>query len=165
MFIIPPLFILGGLALDMLFRWLRYPVFGIALCLLVLLAIANFQLHPYQYTYYNRFVGGTGGAAAHFETDYWLTCNKDAVQILNRLTPKHSPTLIVRREGILAAYYAAPGVTIVDTSQTMKRPVFGDYILSTSRANPGIQKYRDFTSMIVIKRQGAVFCTIGMYTP
>ena len=29
------------------------------------------------------FVGGTGGVFRHYETDYWLTCYKEAVERFN----------------------------------------------------------------------------------
>ncbi len=165
MFIVPPLFILAGIALQAVFdrvssAWIRLPVIAL---LLMSGVIAYVQLHPFEYTYYNQFAGGTRQAAARFETDYWLTCYKQAVEKANRLASLH-PTLFVRREGYIASYYAAPGITVIDGSNSRSTPQPGQYVLTGSRADPSIQKYSSSTDMIVIERQGAVFCTIYLNT-
>ncbi len=165
MFIVPPLFILTGLAVDALFEkfssaWLRIPVLGL---LLLPGILAYNQLHPYEYTYYNQFAGGTRQAAARFETDYWLTCYKEAMEKAQVLAPMH-PTIFVRREGYIAAYYASQGITVIDGGEIRASPQKGEYILDNSRANPAIQKYAGSKDMIVIQRQGAVFCTVYLDT-
>jgi hypothetical protein len=165
MFIVPPLFLLAGLAIEALFDWLRRPLLRSAV-IAVLLApglMGYLQLHPYEYTYYNRFVGGTQQAASRFETDYWLTCYKDAMQQINKLAALN-PTVFVPRESYIADYYAAPGVKVVDWESSGGGPQHGEYVLESSRANPLIQKYVNNPNMIVIKRQGAVFCTITLNT-
>ncbi len=165
MFIVPPLFVLAGLTIETLFNWLQQTWLRVAIILALLAPglIADVQLHPYQYTYYNQFVGGTGQAAYQFETDYWETCYKDAMQTINKNSALH-PLVYARREGYIAAYYAAPGVTVRDASKDPTPIKYGDYILSGSRADPGIQKYRNNINLIVIKRDNAVFCTIELYT-
>lgn len=50
--------------------------------LLTLSAWSMVKLHPYQYTFYNALVGGTQGAASDYETDYWGTSNRAAVEAL-----------------------------------------------------------------------------------
>ena len=52
------------------------------------------QLHPYEYTYYNSFIGGTGGVFRHYETDYWLTCYKQAVEEFDQLESRSRSTFI-----------------------------------------------------------------------
>jgi hypothetical protein len=161
MFIVPPLFILGGIAVEALFErvrsaWLRVPIMALLLFPGIL---AYFQLHPFEYTYYNQFIGGTSQAASRFETDYWLTCYKPAMERANELA-LYQPRIFVRREGYIASYYAAPGVEVIDGSFTRTMPQLGDYVLEDSRVNPSIQKYAQATNFIVIERQGAVFCII-----
>ncbi len=86
LFILPPIFIIGGFALELVFTKLRRGAVNAVLIAAILLpgltGIA--RLHPYEYTYYNSFIGGTGGAFRHYETDYWLTCYKEAVQEFNQ---------------------------------------------------------------------------------
>ena len=166
LFIVPPLFLLGGLAVEALFGLLRNVFLRVVLILLLLAPalIADVQLHPYQYTYYNQLVGGTGQAASRFETDYWFTCYKEAVRRFNRLARSKKMTLFVHREGDVAAYYASKRVKVVDMSKALREPDYGDFILSGSRANPDIQLYRDDTRFITIKRDNAVFCLINVKT-
>ncbi len=165
MFIVPPLFILGGLAVEALFDWLK-PIWARVLIIAALLApalIADVQLHPYQYTYYNQFVGGTGKAASQFETDYWETCYKEAMQGINKYSLPNS-TVFVRREWYIAKYYARPDITIIDGTKKTRGMIYGDYILSGSRADPGIQKYLTATQFITIRRNGAIYCIAPQYT-
>jgi hypothetical protein len=165
MFIIPPLFVLAGLAVDALMKWFKNAWLNAALILALLLPalIADVRLHPYEYTYYNQFVGGTGQAAYDFETDYWQTCYRDAVQKFNEFAPPNA-ALFVRRESYIAEYYARLDITVIDNTERPRKPVYGDYILSSSRAEPGIQKYRVVSDLIAIKRDDAVFCTLEKYT-
>jgi len=160
LFITPPLFVLGGIALDLIFQrirhgWLR-PVLILALLLPGILP--SLYLHPYQYTYYNQFVGGTESAAKRFETDYWLTCYKDAVEQL-LLTIEGPATLYVHREFYIADYFAPEHLTVLDYHR--KLPQTGDYVLNHSRANPGLQLYPNNPPYFLrIERGGAIFCEI-----
>src|SRR5215211_4125202 len=86
LFILPPIFIFTGFAFEFLIKhiaqmWLRA---GLILILLLPGLLGIIELHPYEYTYYNSFVGGTDQAFRQYETDYWLTCYKKAVQQLDQ---------------------------------------------------------------------------------
>ena len=41
------------------------------------------SLHPYQYIYYNSFIGGLPGAEGDYELDYWLTSYREAGEYVN----------------------------------------------------------------------------------
>jgi hypothetical protein len=96
-FILPPIFILSGIALDLVCRRINHGV--VNLVLLVSLAIPGIMgissLHPYEYIYYNSFVGGTRGAAENFETDYWLTSYREATFYLNANAPIGAKILVL----------------------------------------------------------------------
>jgi hypothetical protein len=116
------------------------------------------QLHPYEYTYYNQFAGGTRQASLRYETDYWLTCYKDAVEQLAREVDGPA-TLLVKREFYIAAYYAPDYLKVDDFSRKAVQP--GDFVLYHSRANPGLQVLRNTAPYFLrIERDGAVFCMI-----
>jgi hypothetical protein len=125
--------------------------------------VADIRLHPYQYVYYNQFVGGTGQAAYQFETDYWLTCYKDAITALNQVA-QPDITVFARRDARVAQYYARTGITVIEGSDRLRSPVFGDYLLRGARADLNIQKHRGSTKFLVIGRDNAVFCTLVQYT-
>jgi len=166
LFIVPPLFVLAGIALQAAFQWMQHvlpkgkPWLQIALLLMVLLPslLAAISLHPYEYTYYNQFIGGTGQAAYRFETDYWLTCYKDAVAQLEPFAGQ-GVNLFVQREFYIAAYYAPPNITVLDADRLRKSIQPGDYLLMNSRANPSLQRYRDPHQIVLrVGRGGALFC-------
>jgi hypothetical protein len=134
-------------------------IYGL-LAIIVLLpgVVASVRLHPYQYTYYNTFVGGTGGAAGQYETDYWLTCYKEAIEQLASSVDE-PVNLYVRREFYIAEYYAPENIRVHDFARDDLQA--GDYVLWNSRADPGLQVlnetgYYAFT----VEREGAVFCAL-----
>ena len=43
------------------------------------------HLHPYQYIYYNSFVGGVHGAFHNYELDYWGTSYYEAAEYVNQV--------------------------------------------------------------------------------
>jgi hypothetical protein len=73
------------------------------------------QYHPYQYTYFNRVIGGLPGAHGRFDTDYWGHSYKEAVGALATWVNEHAPTEPGRRYGVAvcsaqsqASYYFPP---------------------------------------------------------
>ncbi len=59
-----------------------YLVFALAVLLVTPQLYAINQLHPYEYVYYNQFVGGLKGASGRYETDYWASSYKEVVAVL-----------------------------------------------------------------------------------
>jgi len=96
LFIIPPLILIAGLALEMIFSVIR-PV-AIRIVLLIALAFpgiyANIQLHPYEYIYYNSFVGGVWGANGMYELDYWRTVFSELTLHLNEIAAPDSKVVV-----------------------------------------------------------------------
>ncbi len=86
LFVLPLLAALAALALDFTFARLgpraAKVVLGLGgVYLLVHLAILM-GLHPHEYVYFNRLVGGLEGAYGRFETDYWGGSYREAVELL-----------------------------------------------------------------------------------
>jgi hypothetical protein len=161
LFILPPVFISIGLALDWIGAllktlWLRAGV----VFLLVLPGITGIvQLHPYEYTYYNSFVGGTSGVFRRYETDYWLTCYKEAVVSLNaRVTDPVN--LYAHREAYIAGYYAADHVNVFSLRSSASNVQPGDYILVNTRSNEDRSTFRDAPPVIQVARGDAIFCVV-----
>ncbi|HJQ13801.1 MAG TPA: hypothetical protein VJ830_03555, partial [Anaerolineales bacterium] len=160
LFILPPVFIFTGFAfeffIDHLSSWLYA---GLILLLLAPGILGIVRLHPYEYTYYNSFVGGTDGAFRQYETDYWLTCYKEAVEGLERNID--SPTnLYVHREAYIAKYYASERVAVYDLRGALDQVQPGDYVLVNTRTNEDRRLFRDAPSVIEVRRSEAVFCQI-----
>ncbi len=166
LFILPPVFVTCGLGLEVVFGWMRkwegMRVFNwLRAIAILLLAFPGFlgmaRLHPYEYTYYNSLIGGTGGAFRVYETDYWLTCYKEAVEQANALAPA---ALYVHREAYIAAAYAAPGLAVLEERGNLKNIRPGDLILVNTRTNEDRKTFRDAPILVQVGRGGAVFCVV-----
>jgi len=89
LFVVPPLCCLIGITLDRtLEAAFRKPIAGALVSItlgayLLLHVFLLIRLHPYEYSYYNRFVGGVYGAAQKgYVTEYWATSYKEGVRRL-----------------------------------------------------------------------------------
>ncbi|MCL5429728.1 MAG: hypothetical protein M1347_08035 [Chloroflexi bacterium] len=88
LFLLPPLFVLAGLALEALSEHLQTYLYGGLVILAILPGIIGIiQLHPYEYSYYNMFVGWANGANRRYETDYWATAYREAIEYVNGIAP------------------------------------------------------------------------------
>jgi len=157
LFILPPVFIVTGFAFEMIFAGVRANWLRIIILFSILLIglYGGLKLHPYEYTYYNSFVGGTSGAEGSFETEYWLTCYKEAVEVFSEFAPKGA-TLITYREATIAAYYAPDNINIIPI-----RPLkTGDYLLLSARLDETNTVKRHSPNIIAVGRDGATFCVI-----
>jgi 4-amino-4-deoxy-L-arabinose transferase-like glycosyltransferase len=96
-FILPPLAVLGGLAVAWIAQRLeRFGNLAMAAGALVVAAgvaspiIEMTRLHPYEYTYYNRLVGGAIGARPRYMLDYWgLSLTQASRELLTYLSERH----------------------------------------------------------------------------
>ncbi len=98
LFIFPALAVLAGIGLSFgvsaLARWHRNAM----IAGLAMIAVAYtwttaklFQLHPYEYLYYNQLVGGLEGASRRFVTDYWVNIMPEAVDELHDFLDRTEP--------------------------------------------------------------------------
>ena len=98
LFVFPPITILAGVgmsasisALARLHRnavivWLAV----VATCF-TWTAGKLYNLHPYEYLYYNQLVGGLEGASRRFVTDYWVNIMPEAVDELHDFLDRTEP--------------------------------------------------------------------------
>ena len=160
LFILPPIFIFTGFAFDFLQgRLTRNWLYAGTVFLFLAPGLSGIiRLHPYQYTYYNSFLGGTETVFREYETDYWLTCYKDAVQQLNEIDAPID--LFVHREAYLAEYYADENLTVRDLRGAVSEVESGDYVLVNTRTNEDRRVFRDAPHQVQIQRGQAIFCII-----
>ena len=160
LFILPPIFIIAGFAFEFLLDRLTPSWLYAGLVALLLLPgiLGIIRLHPFEYTYYNSFIGGTGTAFREYETDYWLTCYKDAVEALNET--QMPITLYVHRESYIADFYANENIAVHDLRGALNEVQGGDYVLVNTRTNEDRRIFRDAPPFIQITRLGALFCTV-----
>jgi 4-amino-4-deoxy-L-arabinose transferase-like glycosyltransferase len=161
LFILPPVFLFAGFAFEKLFSWFHSRWVNIALLAAILLpaVFGIVQLHPYQYTYYNTFIGGMGGAFRKFETDYWLTCYKQAIEGFQGRETQIA-TIYANREAYIAAYYVKDYLTVLELRGAVDETRTGDFILVNTRANEDLKTFRDAPVVLEVGRAGAIFCVI-----
>jgi len=162
LFVTPAIFLLSALGLDWLWRALRLAQRRLlrAVVVIALLApgvLASVRLHPYQYVYFNSFVGGTRGAFRDFELDYWLTSYTAAVKTLDERLP---PGTVVAFAGT-GVPDARPDLVLLSYPlETDPSTIPADVIVSTTRANVDYALLR-FTCLVEnIEVNGAILATI-----
>ena len=166
LFIVPPIFVFTGFAFEFLSERVHqfsrsYHNRLHAITLLAILApgiLGIVQLHPYEYTYYNSFIGSTSNAFRKYETDFWLTCYKEAVEELNNV--KDPINLFVHREAYIADYYANNNINVRERRDALDDVQSGDYVLVNTRTNEDRRILRDVEPIIQVQRGNAIFCII-----
>ncbi len=155
-FILPPVFFIAGVA----FEKVRRPVLQMALIVLCVLPgiIDGVRLHPYEYIYYNRFIGGVQGAFRRFELDYWGTSYREAADWLNAEAPAEA-NIWVAGPAHLLQMYLRPDLNLY-SSYEADRAEHYNYIVSTSRYDLDLTSYPDARTVHAITRDGAVLTAI-----
>lgn len=171
LFIVPAIAIIAGYGASVTVSLLNLRIpraVAVTICaaLLSFSLIQIVKLHPYQYCYYNVFVGGLGGAYSKYETDYWVTSYKEAALWLNRIIPpdRTAHVLVAANELSFAAfdYYAHPNII---TTQSLKRSpeqlstAEFDYYVSTTRYKLDAE-YAGAPIVKTVGRDGAIFTVI-----
>lgn len=99
LFVVPPLTVLAALLLDLgvasLARRIGRSAQLLAAGLLALvgadLVRTMLALHPHEYVYFNRLIGGVGGAQGDYDTDYYGNSYKEAAEGLARYVWQTEP--------------------------------------------------------------------------
>lgn len=155
-FILPPAFMLAGVV----FNRIRSSVLQAGLIVLILLPglVDGVRLHPYEYTYYNRFIGGEFGAFRRFELDYWGTSYRAAADYLNTTAPANA-NIWVEGPAHLLQLYARPDLKIFSTYEAERAPHY-DFVVALTRFNLDQQSYPQAPIVYTIGRDQAIFTVI-----
>ena len=65
-------------------------------------------LHPYQYIYFNRSVGGLEKAWTKFDTEYWGTSHREAVMLLSQKLEKEGDKKVYKVTSSTTPWTLAP---------------------------------------------------------
>lgn len=102
LFVIPPLAVLCGCVLAGWIAAAQWPLAKLAIALVILCGAAEpvrwyLASHPYEYTYFNPFVGGLRRASHAYETDYWGLSLRSAAEWIeqNRATIADGGEIVV----------------------------------------------------------------------
>jgi len=166
LFVTPPLFILAGLAFQVLWSRLNRKGWFVFIGALALLPglYWDIELHPYQYVYYNSLAGQTSGAYRHYELDYWCSSYKEAIGYLNQAAPLNA-IIYVRGPNRVAGTYARPDLVIVPDylpPDPLKMPQFA---VITTRENLDQTTYPASKSVYQVERAGATLTVVKQVQP
>jgi hypothetical protein len=155
-FIVPPIFFVAGLAFDQI----QKPILQGALLALLLLPglIASIRLHPYEYVYYNQFVGGAKGVVDRFELDYWATSYREAASEANQIAPPNA-NVWVDGPAHLFNRFARSDLHIY-SPQEAERADHYDVVVTLARYDLEKTSFPEVPIVYSVKREGAVFAVI-----
>ncbi len=155
-FILPPVFIVGGIVFQMIRRPVVQAVIVGALVLPGI--IEGVPLHPYEYVYYNSLIGGVRGAYRNYELDYWGTSYREAADYLNTIAPANG-TIWVEGPAHLLQLYARPDLKIYSTDEAERADHY-DYVVAITRYYLDMTTYPSAPVIHAIGRDDAVFTVI-----
>lgn len=165
LFVLPPLASLAGLGMDAIarqgsriVRWLGLGLMGSSMALT---ALEMARLHPYQSIYFNWTIGGgLERASQRFETDYWGTSYKEAVDwLIAEYRPGGARRVRVANVSnhFLTAYYLSRGEAPA-RFEAVPQPRRADVVLATTRWN----EHRSWPGRILhtVTREGVALCYV-----
>lgn len=150
------------------------PRVGGAIAVLLLLGPvwAMIRLHPYQYTYYSPTVAGLGGAAGHYETDYWAMSYREAMEWISTeiaarsdALPEQAYRVLVGGKGFVrpAAEASAPSnvlIEVISDDGASDWPEGADWYVGVARYRYATDTFRDRPIVHRITRDGATLAVI-----
>ena len=152
-FILPPVFLMAGVVFEKV-KWRAW------LIPLVILpgVIGILRLHPYEYIYYNTFIGGEKGAFRRFELDYWGTSYREAADWLNEVAPPNADVWVDGPAHLLDMYLRDD--LKMFSPYEVERAEHYDYAVLTTRYDLDLNEYPDAEGVYKIERGGALLTVI-----
>ena len=158
LFVLPAFFILAGLALEKALVLLRGKL-AVALLTILLVTpglLGILRLHPFEYTYYNIFIGGEGGAADDYELDYWCTAYRQAIEFVNA-EAEDGARVLVSGPDHLARTFARDDLIIYADWESVPEV---DYALACGRTLKRDWLYADMDVVFLVHRGPAEYARV-----
>jgi len=158
LFILPPLFLIGGLGVQIIFSklsWLKIKI--LLLVLLVLPGIIGYlRLFPYEYVYYNTLAGTN--TFRQYEADYWATSFRELSQFINQKAPPNSRVAVW---GPLRSFmnYSRPDISTF-SSDVGPIPIEPYYAVILSRYNDDLSINPDSPVLYRVERNGMILAVV-----
>jgi hypothetical protein len=151
LFILPPVFLMAAVA----FSKIKQPKWRVILIALVILPgiVDGIRLHPYEYIYYNRFVGGVNNVQRRFELDYWATSYREAAEYVNSIAQPNSYVWVEGPAHIFNTF-ARDDLKVLDAfDPELKDQAY--YFVALSRYNLDLIIAPDAETIYTVSRDGA----------
>jgi hypothetical protein len=123
LFVVPPLCALAAVMVELGLQRLRSRALRGALAGLVVVGVVDIgaqmvRLHPHEYVYFNRLIGGLPGAVDKYDTDYYGNSFKEAIEGLKAYLWRTEP------EAYLNTVYYLTGCISMKTARYYSPPNF-----------------------------------------
>jgi hypothetical protein len=166
LFLLPPLFIAAGIAMDKLMEIVNIPLFKPGLLLLIALPgiYAGIQLHPYEYIYYNRLIGGVQGAYRQFELDYWGTSFKEAMGYVNQNAQEGTQVVVIGPRQ-LVRQYARRDLEISGFQRVDTQGAANYYGVFLTRSNEDQDRCLEAETVFAVERDSGVLSYVKKILP
>ena len=161
LFVIPPLLLVAGIGLEACVKRLRWSWTQLVVYALVLLPgiWAIIQLHPYEYIYYNSFVGGVSGATGQYEIDRWCISYREAIEYANTVAEVGAVVVVPQQVNQIVPF-ARPDLRLLDAR---KGVVDADFVLSCTWRDEGRWDTRRFVPIYAVRRGRAVLTEVWQH--
>lgn len=156
LFILPPIFLMAGVAFEAI-KNVKWQAVLIVVSLLPGV-IGILALHPYEYIYYNQFVGGVNGAKDRFEMDYWAISYREAADYVNS-TASPNANVWVEGPAQLFSLFAREDLKIYSSGE-LDRAESYEYVVTFTRYDFDETVYPEAEIVHRIERDGAVLTVI-----
>ena len=169
-FLVPPLFICSGFAFDWIFDRLK----AVPLRLLVLTLVtapgifSMVMLYPYEYIYYNSFVGGVQGAYGKYELDYWATSYREVALFVNEIAPPNANVVVFGSVGTYMPY-SRPDINVYRKNDVgeiqQSENIDLEYAVIFNRRKLIQNSCRNAETIKSVERDGAVLAVLKKIPP
>ena len=133
LFLLPPVFLSAGLAIDKIFDYIKSTLFRIIILVALIMpgVYSLVKLHPYQYVYFNSFAGGVNGASRNYELDYWAISYRAAANYLNQVAPSGAKIIVFGPEQIFGGFMRSD-LKVIPDKEIDRGEKYDFAVLSTS---------------------------------
>jgi hypothetical protein len=152
LFALPPLFLIAGLGIELIWLTVRSRILRVALVLAFLApGLAGIvQLRPYEYVYYNAFIGGVAGAEGLYVHDYWCTSFREAMAYINMVAPPGA-RVAIGEPFEAAASFARPDLDLV---RSLRDPQASFRLRCNNQGNFTSGNLDEFPQAVAVSRLG-----------
>lgn len=156
LFIIPPIFLMAGVAFEKI-KNIKWQIAVIVLSLIPGI-FGIITLHPYEYMYYNSFIGGVDGAYDRYDLDYWGISYREAAEYVNKVAPPNA-TVWVEGPSHLFALFAREDLKIYSPSEVERAKSYS-YVVALTRYNFDEITYPEAKVVYKIMRGNAMLAAV-----
>jgi hypothetical protein len=158
LFLVPPAILIAGMGIKFVYERINSKIVKTILLIMILAPglIGIIQLHPYEYIYYNSFIGTVDHVYRRFEVDYWCTSLRESIDFLNKSAPYNS-SVVILGPTTAAIPFARKDLKINDTN------IFGDeldYVITCRYAIWEDTKYSDSEVIYEVRRGNGILAQV-----